>query len=182
MRAVERLMSLLECFTRDAPSLPLHVVAERTGLPRPTALHLPAALTELGWLVRQADSEYCRSMKAVDLAGRVTAMVDVRGVTGPCMRVIAARTGETIALNRIAGLGRICIEAVDSASDRASVMRVGDRAPLRSGRARGRRRPSPRRRWWRPPSRRCCRAAAAHRAAPRWRGFTQTALRSCAAK
>jgi len=95
--------------------------AERTGLPRPAAIRLLAALTELGWLVRQAGSECCLSMKAVDLTGRLKACA------------LAARTGETIALNRIDGLGRICIESADSASDLSSVMRVGDRVPLTLG-------------------------------------------------
>jgi DNA-binding IclR family transcriptional regulator len=133
MRTIERAMSVLEAFTQTEPSMPLHVIATRIKLSKPTTFRLINCLVDLGYLVRLSTQDYCLSMKILHLAGQVRGTLSIREVAHETMQKLARQTDETIALNMVDGFDRVCIDAVDSSSRLVSVMRPGDRAPLGVG-------------------------------------------------
>ncbi len=81
MRTIERAMSVLEAFTQAEPSLPLHAIATRIKLSKPTTYRLINCLVDLGYLVRLSTQDYFLSMKILHLAGQVRGPLSIRQVS-----------------------------------------------------------------------------------------------------
>lgn len=133
MRTIIRAMAVLESFSKDRPTLALHQVADAIELSKPTTFRLLKSLTELGYLIRLDTQEYCLSMKLLKLAEVVNPTLGIREAASSTLRELAEASGETIALNTVDKLDRVCLDAITSTTGVVSMMRAGDRVPLGLG-------------------------------------------------
>jgi DNA-binding IclR family transcriptional regulator len=133
IRAVARALAIFDAFDKDHLSLPLHEIGQRIGMPKATTYRLVNTLETTGFLIRLENQHYCLSHKLTRLAGLVLASVSLRNVARPVMREVNRLTAETITLNVIDGVNRMCIDAIDTPSPLMSIARPGDRVPLLFG-------------------------------------------------
>jgi DNA-binding IclR family transcriptional regulator len=133
IRSVVRALAIFDAFDKDHLSLPLHEIGHRIGMPKATTYRLVNTLETTGFLLRLENQHYCLSHKLTRLAGLVLASVSLRSIARPIMREVNRLTGETITLNLIDGVNRMCIDVVDTPSPLMSIARPGDRVPLLLG-------------------------------------------------
>lgn len=133
MRAVQRILAVIECFTPERRSLSIQEIAERIGLPKATAFRIVHSLEDEGYMVRLENLEYCLSFRFIRIAGLVKGTLDIRSLACPVMEKVKARTGETICIQAVSGQRRVCIDATTPARESPGVMHPGDKAPLLGG-------------------------------------------------
>lgn len=133
MRAVDRIFSVLDAFTREQPKLTLQEISDRIELSKATTFRLVNSLSDAGYLVRLEDQRYCLSMKLVRLAGVVAGGLGIRDIAHPKMLEIGQETGETVSLNTVMGRDRVCIDVVESTARIMHIVTLGEHAPLLYG-------------------------------------------------
>jgi len=136
MRAVERILAVLECFTPAKTSLTIQQASEQIGLPKSTVFRLMQSLERAGYLIRLEDLSYCLSFRLTRLAGLVKSTLDIREIARPVMSTLADRTHETIAIHTVVGGNRVCIDSIASqASPLRSIIHAGEQIALQAGSA-----------------------------------------------
>lgn len=113
--------------------LTLQEISDRIGLSKATTFRLVNSLSDAGYLVRLDDNRYCLSMKLVRLAGVVTRGLGVRDIAHPKMVEIGQLTGETVSLNTVVGVDRVCVDVVESTARLMHIVSLGEHAPLLYG-------------------------------------------------
>jgi DNA-binding IclR family transcriptional regulator len=133
VRAVDRIFSVLDDFTREHPKLTLQEISDRIELSKATTFRLVNSLSDAGYLVRLEDQRYCLSMKLVRLAGVVASGLSIRDIAHPKMLEIGQETGETVSLNTVVGMDRVCVDVVESTARLMHIVNLGEHAPLLYG-------------------------------------------------
>ncbi|XAH22018.1 IclR family transcriptional regulator [Xylophilus sp. GW821-FHT01B05] len=133
MRAVHRILSIIECFTPERRSLSLQEIAERIALPKATAFRIVHSLEEAGYMVRLENQQYCLSFRFIRIAGLVKSTLDIRLLARPLMEELTERTQETVCIYTLSGASRVCIDTTTTALQLRSVTQPGDHAPLLNG-------------------------------------------------
>jgi DNA-binding IclR family transcriptional regulator len=133
MRAVQRILGVVECFTPERRALTLQEIADSIELPKSTAFRIVHSLEEAGYLVRLENQRYCLSLRFTRIAGLVKSTLDIREFVRPAMTDLSEKTEETIALYTIRGVSRLCIESSGTSMPLRSVAHPGDQVPLLVG-------------------------------------------------
>jgi DNA-binding IclR family transcriptional regulator len=109
VEAVERALSLLECFREDQQTLGLAEMAEITGMYKSTILRLAASLERFGYLVRREDGVF-RLGPAVQRLGAIYRMgFDLERLVRPELLRLVQATGETASFYVRDGDARVCL-------------------------------------------------------------------------
>jgi DNA-binding IclR family transcriptional regulator len=96
IRALERGLDIIEAFSVEDPELSLAHIAERTGLPKPTALRLLSVLAQRGyveWL--SATERYRLGVRAFEAGSVYLQSTSIEAEAEPYMRALADTTGQT---------------------------------------------------------------------------------------
>ena len=112
MRAVQRIVAILESFTAEKNSLTLQELADRIGLAKSTTFRIVQSLQRAGYLVRLQDQKYCLSFRLIRLAGLVNSTLSIREIARPITTQLADATKETVSIQTVSGRNRVCIDAV----------------------------------------------------------------------
>jgi DNA-binding IclR family transcriptional regulator len=104
VRAIERALAVLTCFSLEAPELSLGVVSQRIGLPRSTTHRLLATLLHTGF-VRRATTPGCYRLgpKALTVGSVAQRTLLVGPVVQRELDTARIATGETVALSTLVG-------------------------------------------------------------------------------
>lgn len=129
---VPRAFSVLEALVDGAPQTTLGQIAERSGLPKPTAHRILQTLVELGFARSAGDGSYLLGSQALTLAGRVLSRVDYGGHARPALRALQEHTAETIHLAILSGARAIYVEKMEGGRPYRMASRVGMELPLHS--------------------------------------------------
>jgi DNA-binding IclR family transcriptional regulator len=97
-RSVERVCAVLSAFTLASPHLTLAELADRTGLPKPTAHRLAGSLVATGFLRHERGGRYALGAKMSELGAVVRTERDLTELCRPALDALAARTAETVML------------------------------------------------------------------------------------
>jgi DNA-binding IclR family transcriptional regulator len=134
MRAVQRIVAILESFTAEKNSLTLQELADRIGLAKSTTFRIVQSLQRAGYLVRLQDQKYCLSFRLIRLAGLVNSTLSIREIARPITTQLADATKETVSIQTVSGRNRVCIDAVaTSMSPLRNVTQPGEHIPLIAG-------------------------------------------------
>lgn len=99
VRALQRGLALLRCFTPQQPALALHQLAQAAGLDKATALRLLAVLEHEGYVEREAERGLYRlGIRAFDLARAYLGGQRLVSVAEPFIRELAEVCGQTCEL------------------------------------------------------------------------------------
>ncbi|WP_017812655.1 MULTISPECIES: IclR family transcriptional regulator [Paenibacillus] len=133
VRAVERALDILLCFTRSS-DLGLTEIASEIGLHKSTVHRLLATLEEKGFVVRNsATDKYRLGIKIWELSTHLAQNDDPATMLLPDMEQLREQLGETISLYIRDGDERLRIQAVQSNQAIRRVAQVGARLPLTVG-------------------------------------------------
>lgn len=133
VRAVERALDILLCFTSEA-ELSLTEIAAMVGLHKSTVHRLLASLEGKGFVLRNPSSEkYRLGFRIWELSANLSRSDDPEVVLLPEMEHLRDELDETVSLYVRDGLERIRIQAVQSNQTIRRVAQIGARLPLYVG-------------------------------------------------
>lgn len=114
VRAVERALDILMCFTKKS-DLGLTEIAAEIGLHKSTVHRLLATLEEKGFVIRNtATDKYHLGLKIWELSANLSQNDDPAALLLPLMERLRDRLGETVSLYLRDGTDRLRIQAVQS--------------------------------------------------------------------
>ncbi|OAA23444.1 transcriptional regulator [Frankia sp. EI5c] len=114
MAVVARALSVLDVYSDGAQSLRLTTIAERAGLPVPTALRLVRELVAWGGLERQADGSYRLGSRLWTLGNQAPCPRRLVELGRPLLRRLHAETGLSVLLAVLDGARVVVADAVGS--------------------------------------------------------------------
>lgn len=133
VRAVERALDILLCFTKDS-DLSLTEIAARINLHKSTVHRLLTTLEEKGFLVRnEATDKYRLGIRIWELSAHLPTLDEPAALLLPAMERLRDRLGETVSLYLRDDLERVRIQAVQSRQAIRRVAQIGARLPLSVG-------------------------------------------------
>ena len=110
VRAVDRAIEILQCFTPDRPSMSVLDIQERVPLSRPTLYRLLQTLTAKGLVRCSGDPQrFSLDYGVGRLASNWMAGIDPIGVGQPILQRLRELTNETAALFTLRGDQRLCV-------------------------------------------------------------------------
>lgn len=129
---LDKAVAILSFLSAEGPA-GLGAVVEGTGLPRPTAHRLLAAL-EAHHLVSRSNGRYALGMRLLGWGNRAagTGLVEA---ARPALAALTESTGESTQLYVREGEHRVCVAAVERASGLRDTVPVGAVMPLERGSA-----------------------------------------------
>ncbi|MEK5024450.1 MULTISPECIES: IclR family transcriptional regulator [unclassified Paenibacillus] len=134
VRAVERALDILLCFTKENDDLSLTEIAAKIGLHKSTVHRLLTTLEEKGFLMRNESTEkYRLGMRIWELSTHLPTLDEPAALLLPAMERLRDRLGETVSLYLRDGLERVRIQAVQSRQAIRRVAQIGARLPLSVG-------------------------------------------------
>jgi IclR family KDG regulon transcriptional repressor len=134
VRAVERALDILLCFSGTETELGLSDIAKRIGLHKSTVHRLLASLESKGFVRRNpATEKYRLGWSVLELVSNINRSDDLSMIVLPEMTRLRDQLGETISLYTRAGMERIRIQAVESNQPVRRVANIGMRLPLYVG-------------------------------------------------
>jgi DNA-binding IclR family transcriptional regulator len=136
MQAIDRIVSILDCFTQSHPQLGVREISRKIGLPTSTTGRILLDMKESGLLSQNMDTQmYQLGGRLLSWAGVYTATLDVRSIAMPAMHKLHQDTNETISLYILEGNQRLCVERLESTNNVRIVARIGRLLPLYAGSA-----------------------------------------------
>jgi DNA-binding IclR family transcriptional regulator len=133
VRAVERALDILLCFTSDS-ELAMTEIADKVGLHKSTVHRMLATLEDKGFVARdRASDRYRLGLRIWELSANMAGADDPAVLGLPEMERLRDLLGETISLYLRDGNERIRIQAVQSNQAVRRVAPVGVRLPLYVG-------------------------------------------------
>lgn len=130
---LDRSVAILSAVERGARSFT--DIVEGTGLTRPTAHRLIRALEDHGFLLHVAGLGYALGPRLLALSTVAMRELPLRDLARPALERLARSTGESAQLFVRDGDQRVCIDAVESASELRTIVDVGAALPLVKGSA-----------------------------------------------
>jgi DNA-binding IclR family transcriptional regulator len=112
--------------------LPLRALAERSGLPRPTAHRLLVALEAHGLVAREAGC-FRLGPRLTELAARADPALELAALAAPVLSRLHEESGESVQLYVRSGDRRLCIAARDAGAGLRDSVPVGALLPLDAG-------------------------------------------------
>ncbi|MBX6394322.1 MAG: IclR family transcriptional regulator [Alicyclobacillaceae bacterium] len=134
VRAVERALDILLCFSSTEMELGLSDIAKRVGLHKSTVHRLLASLESRGFIRRNPHTEkYRLGWSILELVSNMHQSGDLSTIVLPEMTRLRDLLDETISLYIRSGTERIRIQAVESHQPVRRVANIGQRLPLYVG-------------------------------------------------
>lgn len=134
VRAVDRAIAILQCFTADKPALSVLDIQKRVGLSRPTLYRLLQTLGASGLIKAEGDPQRFRLAHGVmELAHVWLAGLNKVDVARPILEKLREDTGETAALFVLREQKRICVLELESHHALTIARGVGDTGDITLG-------------------------------------------------
>ncbi|GIQ78159.1 IclR family transcriptional regulator [Bradyrhizobium sp. RD5-C2] len=134
VRAVDRAIAILQCFTPDQPAMSVIEIQKRVGLSRPTLYRLLQTLAQRDLIQAQGDPQRFRLSHGVMKLSHVWLTgLEVVVIARPVVEGLREATGETAALFRVQEDRGICILECQSRHVLSISRGVGDSLSLTRG-------------------------------------------------
>jgi len=130
IRAVDRALDILMCFTRQTPSLSMTQIADKIGMNKSTVHRLLGTLEKRHFLHRDADSgQYQLGVHMLQMAHLALENNTIRKAATPFLKELASRSQETITLSILDGNEVIFLNVIESPQRVKLAASVGQRMP-----------------------------------------------------
>lgn len=111
LQTVQRAVRLLQCFTVNEPEISLTKLTQKLNLPKSTTARLIDTLIDVGMLERNETNFNYKLGHSVYVLGRVAEISnDVVQLATPLMKQLRDETNESVALFKIDGNKRVCVQ------------------------------------------------------------------------
>lgn len=136
-QSVVKALHLLDLFLEGQTELTLVEIAERAGMPKPTAFRFLASLEACGMLVKSKntgqDVRYRLGLKLLELGNIVAEQLEIRTIAKPWMQALCAELNEDVHLVILDGEEAVYIEKIESNQKVRLHTRVGKRSSVYIG-------------------------------------------------
>jgi IclR family KDG regulon transcriptional repressor len=134
LESVDRVMQVLDCFTRETPELRLTDLSARLGISKASMLRIVSTLEAGSYLTRDPETKrYRLGVRLFHLGMVVRHQMDLRTIAQPQLRQLVECTGETAALFVPDPLGPICLDVVQTSKAMRVFAHPGTRMPWNAG-------------------------------------------------
>jgi IclR family transcriptional regulator, acetate operon repressor len=134
VRAVDRAIAILQCFSPDQPALSVIEIQKRVGLSRPTLYRLLQTLAQRDLILAEGEPQRFRLSHGVMKLSHVWLKgLDVVALARSIVEGLRDRTGETAALFKLQGDRGICVLEYESRHVLSISRGVGDSLALTQG-------------------------------------------------
>lgn len=133
VEAVERALTLLDCFTEEAQELTLGELADKTGFYRSTILRLSHSLERFGYLTRHPNGSYRLGPTLRRLGALYGPSPDLKDYVMPVLRRLRDKTEESASYYVRDGDMRVCLFRANSTRPVHHHLAEGARLPLHLG-------------------------------------------------
>jgi DNA-binding IclR family transcriptional regulator len=131
VRAVERALEILLCFSQEDPALSLTQIAERVDIPKSTGHRLLATLEGKRFVVRNyATGDYRLGFRFIEMASLVFRHAELERYVQPHLHRLSAECGESVDLAILDGVHVVYLQVVESAQRVRIAAEVGQRLPV----------------------------------------------------
>lgn len=130
---IDRAVAVIDAVERGANTFT--AIVGLTGLPRSTAHRLIRSLEEHRLLASYGRFGYGLGPRLLRLSRSATQELPLRDLAHPVLEELARVTGESAQLFVRSGDARVCVDAVESASELRTIVPVGASLPLSAGSA-----------------------------------------------
>lgn len=128
--AVDRAISIIEAFRAGEASLPLQVLADRTGLNKSTIIRLIASLERASMVVKRGQGFYALGPALLRYGSLYQSSLQLSDHVVPILDALMRATGQTAAFFVRDGDTRVCLHMAESYSVLRSHLRVGSVQPI----------------------------------------------------
>jgi DNA-binding IclR family transcriptional regulator len=136
VKAVERALDVLSCFTLDVPELSLIEICVRTGLPKATVHRLLATLAQAEFIVQDPEtSVYRLGYKLIVMGAIAQSQISYLNMAEPIFRKLITDIDESVAVASLAGNHHVCTLVVEPERPVKVTTTVGVRRPCYFGAA-----------------------------------------------
>lgn len=136
IKSIDKMAHILSLFTFERPVLSLKEIQEETKMPKSTIFRILETLEHNDFIQKNSKThEYSLGYQVFRLGNVYQQGLDYRKVALPHMEQLMDETKETVELNILDGIYRICIEKIDSPLDVRNFVKVGERKPAYLGAA-----------------------------------------------
>lgn len=135
VEAVERALTILNCFNQEQKELSLKQLAEKTGFYKSTILRLAGSLERYGYLLRQSDGIYRLGTALIGLGETARRNFDVGLIVRPIIESLRDIYNESVAFYTRSGDQRICLYRANANRAIRHQLEEGRRLPLDRGAA-----------------------------------------------
>ncbi len=135
VEAVERALTILNCFNQEQRELSLKQLAEKTGFYKSTILRLAGSLERYGYLLRQSDGIYRLGTALIGLGETAQRSFDVSMIVRPIIESLRDCYNESVAFYTRSGDQRICLYRANANRAIRHQLEEGRRLPLDRGAA-----------------------------------------------
>jgi len=130
IRAVERALDVLLCFSKESPELTLTEISERVQLHKSTVHRVLATLEKARFLEHDsATARYRLGLRLLELASLVLEHVDLRRQAWPYLVRLAQEHRETVDLGILDGTDIVYLDVIDSPQRVKLAVAPGQRLP-----------------------------------------------------
>lgn len=133
MGVVDKAAALLGVVGEGARTLA--ELVERTGISRPTAHRLAAALVSHGLLRRDGEGRYLPGLRLIALGRAASSALPLATAAQPVLDRLRDQTGESAQLYVRDGAGRVCVASAESAHGLRTIVPLGAVLELARGSA-----------------------------------------------
>lgn len=133
-KSFEKMFDILALYSMERTSLSISEIQKELGYPKSTVFRTLNTMQAYNYIQQNPDNQrYSLGFNFFRLGSIYQSQMDFRSVSLPIMKDTMEKTSETVELNIIDGLNRICVEKVDSPLDVRNFVRIGDRKPVYLG-------------------------------------------------
>ena len=134
VRSIERALNILDCFTREKPSLTLADISKQVGLYPSTTLRLLTTLENRNYLKRDEKTlEYSLGYRLVNLGALCLASENLRDIARPFLIKLRDKYNESVGLYIRHNDVRVCIDSVASTQPLHRAIDIGRQMSLTRG-------------------------------------------------
>lgn len=131
---INRIFSLLDCFTTEKPELGVREAARMMNLSPSSCGRLLSELRDEGILIQNSETRtYSLGGRVIRWAGVYTTSSDLRKKSFPYMEQIYKKTNETVTLYTAEEFDRICVERIESRKTVRVAEPIGTRIKIFTG-------------------------------------------------
>ncbi len=130
VRAVERALDILLCFSKDKPTLSLTEIAEQVGMHKSTIHRLLATLESRNFITRdRTTGAYQLGFLFVELASILLSDINVSRWASPYLAQLSEKSGETVDLAVLNNDHVVYLQVVESTQRVKIAAAVGEKLP-----------------------------------------------------
>ncbi|MGN8646544.1 IclR family transcriptional regulator [Gracilibacillus sp. HCP3S3_G5_1] len=134
LKTVDRILSLLECFTDDNPEWGVTELSIELGLYKSVVHRMLSTLEDRGYITKNPDTKkYKLGLKLFELGMVVSRQMNLKEIAKPVIEDLSQLTDETVLLTIVDGKEGVCIEKLESGQSIKSTSQLGKRVPLYAG-------------------------------------------------